>query len=96
MLGNVGPDEPFGGGGPGDDFDVADPGTTGQILQFRVVPAVAPDPTDPAAVPAAARDRAAAGGGPTRPLALIEEVGDRRGRGGDEVEGPVEALARHR
>ena len=47
VLGNVGPDEPFGGGVPGVDFPVADPTTTGQILQFRVVPAVAPDPTTP-------------------------------------------------
>ena len=36
VLGNVGPDEPFGGGEPGDDFDVADPDTTGQIMQFRL------------------------------------------------------------
>ena len=47
VLGNVGPDEPFGGGVPGVDFPVADQTTTGQILQFRVVPAVAPDPTTP-------------------------------------------------
>jgi len=47
VLGNVGPDEPFGGGAPGEDFPVADPDTTGQILEFRVVPAVAPDPTTP-------------------------------------------------
>jgi FtsP/CotA-like multicopper oxidase with cupredoxin domain len=47
VLSNVGPDEPFGGGDPGFDFDVAEPTTTGQILQFRVVPAVAPDPTTP-------------------------------------------------
>jgi spore coat protein A, manganese oxidase len=47
VLGNVGPDEPFGGGVPGEDFDPADPDSTGQIMQFRVVPAVAPDPTTP-------------------------------------------------
>ena len=47
VLGNVGPDEPFGGGEPPDDFDQADPDTTGQVMQFRVVPAVAPDPTTP-------------------------------------------------
>ena len=47
VLRNVGPDEPFGGGEPDEDFDAADPGTTGQVLQFRVVPAVAPDPTTP-------------------------------------------------
>jgi FtsP/CotA-like multicopper oxidase with cupredoxin domain len=43
VLRNVGPDEPFGGGVP----PAADPDTTGQIMQFRVVPAVAPDPTTP-------------------------------------------------
>ena len=47
VLGNVGPDEPFGGGDPGVDFPVADPVTTGQIMQFRVVPAVAPDASTP-------------------------------------------------
>ena len=36
---NVGPDEPFGGGEPGVDFPVSDPGTTGQVMQFRVVSA---------------------------------------------------------
>lgn len=49
VLGNVGPDEPFGGGVPGTDFPVADPATTGQVLEFRVVPTVAPDPTTPPA-----------------------------------------------
>ena len=44
ILRNVGPDEPFGGGEPTEpnepgDFDAADPETTGQVLQFRVVPA---------------------------------------------------------
>jgi FtsP/CotA-like multicopper oxidase with cupredoxin domain len=47
VLGNVGPDEPFGGGVPDEDFDAADPDTTGQILQFRVVPAAGPDRTTP-------------------------------------------------
>jgi len=47
VLGNAGPDEPFHGGVPGDDFSPADPTTTGQILQFRVVPATAADPTTP-------------------------------------------------
>ena len=32
---------------PGEDFDAADPDSTGQIMEFRVVPAVAPDPTTP-------------------------------------------------
>jgi FtsP/CotA-like multicopper oxidase with cupredoxin domain len=47
VLGNVGPDEPFGGGVPGEDFDPADPDSTGQIMEFRVVPDLAPDPTTP-------------------------------------------------
>jgi FtsP/CotA-like multicopper oxidase with cupredoxin domain len=49
VLGNIGPDEPFGGGVPGIDFPVADPQSTGQAMQFRVVPAVAADPTTPSA-----------------------------------------------
>lgn len=72
ILGNIGPDEPFGGGTPGEEFEPADIDTTGQILQFRVVPAVAPDPTTPpeflvlpALTPLPAPIR-------TRPLALAE------------------------
>jgi spore coat protein A, manganese oxidase len=37
-LVNVGPDEPFGGGSPGMDFEPADPKTTGQVMKFQVVP----------------------------------------------------------
>jgi len=37
ILLNLGPDEPFGGGIPGSDFDPADPASTGQVMQFRVV-----------------------------------------------------------
>jgi FtsP/CotA-like multicopper oxidase with cupredoxin domain len=47
VLHNVGPDEPFGGGEPPDDFDRADPDSTGQIMQFRVVSAAAADPSTP-------------------------------------------------
>ena len=47
VLRNVGPDEPFGGGIPGVDFDPAHEDSTGQIMEFRVVPAVAADPTTP-------------------------------------------------
>ena len=88
VLHNIGPDEPFGGGEPGEDFDAADPATTGQVLQFRVVPAVAPDPTTPprflvlppiTALPAATR---------TRPLALIEMMSQY-------WDGPAEALLGH-
>jgi spore coat protein A, manganese oxidase len=74
VLGNVGPDEPFGGGAPNVDFQAADPATTGQILQFRVVPSLGADPTTPpqflvlppiTPMPAATV---------TRKLALIEEM----------------------
>jgi FtsP/CotA-like multicopper oxidase with cupredoxin domain len=45
---NLGPDEPFGGGVPGTDFPLADPDTTGQVMQFRVVElAEADTTTDP-------------------------------------------------
>lgn len=47
ILQNIGPDEPFGGGLPGVDFAPADPQTTGQVMQFRVVAAAAPDPSTP-------------------------------------------------
>jgi spore coat protein A len=74
VLGNVGPDEPFGGGEPPDDFDTADPDSTGQVLQFRVMPPVAADPTTPPQFlelpPIAALPTATV----TRPLALLEEM----------------------
>jgi len=46
---NIGPDEPFGGGIPGVDFDPADPNSTGQVMQFRVVAAMGPDTSTPPA-----------------------------------------------
>ena len=92
VLGNVGPDEPFGGGVPGVDFPVADPGSTGQVMQFRVVPAVGADDSTPpqylqlptiTPLPAATL---------TRQLALIEEASEGADEAGEEVEGPVAAL----
>jgi FtsP/CotA-like multicopper oxidase with cupredoxin domain len=47
ILQNLGPDEPFGGGEPPSDFDQADPDTTGQVMQFRVVAATGPDTSTP-------------------------------------------------
>jgi len=86
VLGNVGPDEPFGGGEPGVDFNVADPDSTGQVMQFRVVPAVAPDPTTPPqffVLPAISPLPAA---NPTpRKLALIEMMSEVH-------DGPSEAM----
>ncbi len=40
---NIGPDEPFGGGVPGVDFASSDPGTTGQVMRFKVVPLASVD-----------------------------------------------------
>ena len=91
VLHNIGPDEPFGGGEPPGDFDSADPDTTGQVMQFRVVPAVAADPTTPPqflVLPALTRLT----GGTARPLALIEKAGVGFDADGNEVEGPLEAL----
>jgi FtsP/CotA-like multicopper oxidase with cupredoxin domain len=77
VLGNVGPDEPFGGGVPGEDFDVAHPGTTGQVMQFRIGPPQSYDfstpPAElilPAITPLPASTR-------VRRLALIEEMSER-------------------
>ena len=44
---NEGPDEPFGGGVPGVDFDPADPATTGQVMKFVVVPLASKDQSQP-------------------------------------------------
>jgi spore coat protein A len=92
VLANVGPDEPFGGGIPGVDFEVADPGTTGQVMQFRVVPALGADDSTPPQflqLPAITPLPAAT---VTRQLALIEEASEGADEEGEEVEGPVEAL----
>jgi spore coat protein A len=92
VLGNVGPDEPFGGGVPGTDFDMADPGSTGQVMRFDVVPSPAPDPTTPPqflilpAAPPLAPETV------TRHLALLEEGGLGVDSDGNPVDGPVEAL----
>jgi FtsP/CotA-like multicopper oxidase with cupredoxin domain len=88
VLANVGPDEPFGGGVPGEDFEVADPDSTGQVMELRVVPALAPDPTTPPQfleLPAITPLPAAT---VTRPLALLEEGSAFF----PEEEPPVEAL----
>ena len=45
ILQNLAPDEPFGGGEPGVDFEPADPETTGQVMQFRIVSSSTVDPS---------------------------------------------------
>ena len=74
ILGNIGPDEPFGGGEPPDDFDVADPETTGQVMEFRVVPAVTADPTTPPMFLQLPTITPLPASSNTRPLALLEEM----------------------
>ncbi len=73
VLGNLGPDEPFGGGVPGLDFLSADPNTTGQVMQFVVGPARSADLTTPPQfmqLPTIAP----LSGGTVRPVALLEEM----------------------
>lgn len=73
VLGNVGPDAPF-GGLPIDPLELADPTTTGQIMRFNVVPALVVDPTTPPqflTLPAIVPLPPAT---VTRPVALIEEM----------------------
>jgi FtsP/CotA-like multicopper oxidase with cupredoxin domain len=74
VLANVGPDEPFGGGIPGVDFDAADPDTTGQILQFNVAPAMAADPTTPPQFLVLPPIEPLPQETVTRPVALLEEM----------------------
>jgi FtsP/CotA-like multicopper oxidase with cupredoxin domain len=87
VLGNVGPDEPFGGGVPGEDFPVADECSTGQIMEFRVVsmPLGAVDPTTPPQFLQMPPITPLPPESLTRPLALIEMMGM-------SADGPVEAL----
>ena len=47
VLQNIGPDEPFGGGTPGVDFESSDPSSTGLVMQFRVVAARSTDASTP-------------------------------------------------
>jgi spore coat protein A, manganese oxidase len=72
VLGNVGQDEPFGEEIP---EEPADPETTGQVLQFRVVHAMDADQTTPPQflqLPAITP----LSGGTARPLALLEEMSE--------------------
>jgi FtsP/CotA-like multicopper oxidase with cupredoxin domain len=85
ILLNVGPDEPFGGGIPGVDFDPSDLASTGQIMAFNVVPAVAPDPTTPPQFLVLPPLTPLPAPTVTRPLALIEMMSDVH-------DGPAEAL----
>jgi spore coat protein A len=84
-LTNDGPDEPFGGGEPDEDFDGADPATTGQVMRFRVVPLAGADTTAvPSVLPAPPKP------GPeavVRRVSLNEEMSMQPG-----FEGPIAAM----
>ncbi len=73
VLQNLGPDEPFGGGIPGVDFEPADPNSTGQVMQFRVKEATSADTSIlPARLPVA--PPLGPKQGPSRFLTLHEEM----------------------
>jgi spore coat protein A, manganese oxidase len=82
---NEGPDEPFGGGTVGVDFDAADPATTGQVMKFVVGSLEGTDTSEiPSGLPAAPKP------GPetaTRQVSLNEESSTFPG-----FDGPVAAL----
>jgi spore coat protein A len=85
VLANAGPDGPFNGR----PFEPADTGTTGQIMEFRVKPAPAVDPTTPPQflmLPAIAPLSAQTA---TRSLALLEMEGTMTE---PEVVGPAEGM----
>ena len=84
ILRNVGPDEPFGGGAPDEDFDAADPSSTGQVMQFRVVAATSPDNSTPPQFLKLPVIPALPGGSVKRALALAE-------LGSEFFDGPAEA-----
>jgi FtsP/CotA-like multicopper oxidase with cupredoxin domain len=86
VLRNIGPDEPFGGGEPDNDFDVADPDSTGQVMQFRVGPRRGRDLSTPPRFLRLPSRAPLPDAHHTRPLALIEEMS------ADFDDSPAEAL----
>ena len=74
ILRNMGPDDPYGGGVPGVDFGLADPETTGQVIEFRVVAATGSDESTPPQFLKLPEIKELPEPGKTRRLALIEEM----------------------
>jgi FtsP/CotA-like multicopper oxidase with cupredoxin domain len=91
-LRNLGPDEPFGGGEPGDDFPPADPQTTGQVMAFRVTRPRGPDRSTPPQHLQLPVEPAMPDASLTRPLALMEIMGMGEDEDGEPVDGPTEAV----
>ena len=74
VLANTGPDEPFGGGEPGKEFEPAHADTTGQVMEFRVIRAKGRDRTTPPQFLQLPVITPLGQSTKTRPLALIEEM----------------------
>jgi len=86
---NLGPDEPFGGGEIGTDFDPSDPDSTGQVMEFRVAATLTePDPTTPPQFLQLPAIMSVGAAGLTRHLSLNEEAFEVP----EVFEGPVAAL----
>jgi spore coat protein A len=85
---NLGPDEPFGGGAIGVDFDPSDPDSTGQVMEFRVSAGPVTDPTTPPQYLQLPAITSLGPAGNTRHLSLNEKAYDN----GQGFEGPVAAL----
>lgn len=92
VLRNLGPDEPYGGGVPGVDFEPADPATTGRVMAFQVVPVRGKDLSTPG-------EHLVLPGPPpspepvrTRQLALLEHMHDVHDHEVGEGEAPAAAL----
>ena len=71
---NVGPDEPFGGGQIGVDFDPSDPDSTGMVMEFRVKSGTVTDPTTPPQYLQLPAITSVGVAGNTRNLSLNEEA----------------------
>ncbi|HAM71253.1 MAG TPA: bilirubin oxidase [Verrucomicrobiales bacterium] len=91
-LGNVAPDEPFGGGVPDADFAPADPATTGQVLQFRVGPAVSADTSTPPQYLGLPSITPLPAHTVVRPVVIMEMSGAGWDASGAPVEGPVAGM----
>jgi spore coat protein A len=84
---NLGPDEPFGGGEIGVDFDPSDPDSTGQVMEFRVSAGSVADPTTPPEYLQLPAITSLGDAGNTRHLSLNEDAYEN-----EDFEGPVAAL----
>ncbi|SDL11559.1 multicopper oxidase domain-containing protein [Tessaracoccus oleiagri] len=92
VLVNLGPDEPFGGGEPGVDFEPADPATTGRVMAFDVVPARGRDLSTPGEFLVLPERAPFDGEVRIRRLALLEHMHDIADHEVEEGEAPAAAM----